>query len=225
VGEDVKDFVPKELTVARAPASPRRRLAPDERRRQILTGALRAFSTRRPDQISMEELARACDSSPALIYHYFGDRHGLTVAALGLAADELIARLDVAPDASALEQLSLGLAAYLDYLSEHPTSWAALLSASAAGDDEVAAVARRVDDEATRIALHALGFSGPAPTTMTLAVRGWLELVKDCCLRWLETGEPTRRVLNDFLAGTFVGCVQAAAGADPECQPALEALA
>jgi AcrR family transcriptional regulator len=174
----------------------------------------------------MEELARACDSSPALIYHYFTDRRGLTVAALTMAADELVGRLAVDPGAPAAIQLTGGLAAYLDYLEEHPVSWSALLSASAAGDPEIAALARRVDDEATAVAVAALGYTGvsPIPDALTLALRGWLEVVKSSCLRWLEDGTPDRAVLEAFLAGCFVGCVQAAAGADPACQPALDAL-
>lgn len=205
--------------------TPRRRLAPGERQDQILQGALRLFATRRPDQVSMDDLARECGSSAALIYHYFGDRRGLTVAALTRAADELVERLAPAPDAPALVQLADGLGAYLDYLAAHPVSWSALLSASAAGDDEVAAIARRVDDEATRVALHALGFDPDArPEVLELAVRGWLEVVKATCLRWLADAHPARDQLETFLAGTFVGCVQAAAGADPACQPAIDAL-
>lgn len=206
--------------------TPRRRLAPEERRSQILDGALRLFATRRPDQVSMEELARECDSSAALIYHYFGDRRGLTLAALTQAADELAVRMAPAPDAPALVQLADGLAAYLDYLEAHPVSWSALLSASAAGDPEFAAIARQVDDESTRMVVHALGFSTDAqvPELLDMALRGWLEVVKATCLRWLIGGSPARDVLENFLAGAFIGCVQAAADADPACQPAMDAL-
>lgn len=173
----------------------------------------------------MEELARECDSSAALIYHYFTDRRGLTIAALTQAADELAGSLAPEPQASAIVQLAGGLGAYLDYLETHPVSWSALLSASATGDPEFAAIARRVDDEAVRVAVRALGFAErPVPEMLEIALRGWLEVVKATCLRWLTEGAPARSRLESFLASAFVGCVQAAADADPECQPAIDAL-
>jgi AcrR family transcriptional regulator len=203
------------VEVARTARSPRRRLETDARRSEILRAALEAFAEQSPDTVPMAELARRAGSSPALIYHYFGDRDGLAAAALGLAADELIAAMQVDPTASVGEQLDTGLGIYLDYLAAHPASWAALLRASAGSDERIAAIARRVDDHATALSIRAVTGSVDGPPLLELAIRGWLEMVKASCLHWLATGSPARPVLHALLSGTFAGCVEAAQTADP----------
>lgn len=207
------------MTVTRA----RRRLASDDRREEILAAALRMFATRDAATLTVEDLARAADASAALVYHYFGGKHGLAEAALGAAAEQLVGVLEVDTDAHALVQLDDGLRIYLDFLAEHPASWSALLRAGFAGQEPGASLAGQVDDHAVGLAVRALGFS-TAPPMLEAALRGWLDLVKGCCLRWLDAGGTDRDGLHALLAGAFLGCVQAAAGADAACQPALDAL-
>jgi len=162
----------------------------------------------------MNDIAQQAGSSPALIHHYFGTKHGLAEAALGMAADQLIEQLDLVPDAAIEEYLTLTLTAYLDFLQEHPASWAALLRG--VGDPTLALIARRVDDHATTFALRKLAEIGLTGPLIETGVRGWLELVKGTCLTWLSTGEPTRPILQAFLAHAFMGCVQAASSTDDE---------
>lgn len=200
---------------ARAAPAPRRRLETDARRSEILQAALEAYAIQSPDSVPMAELARRAGSSPALIYHYFGDRDGLATAALSLAADELIAAMQVDPTATVAEQLDTGLGIYLDYLAAHPASWTALLRAGSGSDEGIAAIARRVDDHATALSVRAVTGSIDGPPLLELAIRGWLEMVKSSCLHWLATGTPARPVLHALLSGTFAGCVEAARSADP----------
>ena len=157
----------------------------------------------------MADIAEEAGSSPALIHHYFSTKLGLAEAALRMTADQLIDRLEHVPDSDIEAFLNATLAAYLDFLEEHPASWTALLRG--VGDPTLASIARRVDDLATGLALRKLAeidLTGPMIET---GVRGWLELVKSTCLTWLSSGEPTRPILHAFLASAFMGCVQAAA--------------
>jgi AcrR family transcriptional regulator len=157
----------------------------------------------------MADIAEEAGSSPALIHHYFGTKLGLAEAALHMTADQLIERLEHVPDADIETFLNATLAAYLDFLEEHPASWTALLRG--VGDPALASIARQVDDLATGLALRKLAeidLTGPMIET---GVRGWLELVKSTCLNWLSSGEPARPALQAFLASAFTGCVQAAA--------------
>jgi len=50
-------------------------------------------------------------------------------------------------------------------------------------------------------------------------------VVKGTCLRWLESGAPDHETLHGFLAGAYLGCLEAAVGVDADCAPALAALA
>lgn len=201
----------------------RRRLATDDRRAEIIDGALRIFATRDVAAVPMAELARESGASAALIYHYFGGKGGLATAALGSAADRLIAGLVVDTSAHTLVQLDEGLGNYLAFLADHPVSWSALLRAGAARVEPGASIAQRVDDHAVALSLAAMGVTHRLPV-LEQALYGWLDLVKGTCLRWLESGRPDPERLHALLAGCFVGAVQAAAAADPACADAAAAL-
>jgi len=171
--------------------------------------------------VSVEELAREAGASAALVYHYFGGKHGLAEEALNLAADRLIAGLVVDTGAHTLVQLDEGLRNYLRFLADNPVSWSALLRAGASGVQPGSLIARRVDDHAVELSRHALGVTEPV---LDQALYGWLDLVKGTCLRWLEDGRPEPERLHALLAGCFVGAVRAAADADPACAAAVDAL-
>ena len=61
----------------------------DERRQQLIGVALELFSTRSPDEVSIDEIAAAAGISRPLVYHYFPGKQSLYEAALRRAADEL----------------------------------------------------------------------------------------------------------------------------------------
>lgn len=58
----------------------RTRLAREERREQIVDAAADVFVGRDPAEVTFEEIADAAGVSRALVYNYFGDRHGLLEA-------------------------------------------------------------------------------------------------------------------------------------------------
>ena len=209
--------------MSRATTAARRRLGTDERRSEIVEAALRIFAIRDVASVPMEDLATEAGASAALIYHYFGGKQGLAEAALSDAADRLVAGLVVDTTAHPLVQLDEGLRNYLTFLADHAVSWSALLRAGAAGVQPGAAIAQRVDDHAVALSLAAMGVTRSLPM-LEQALSGWLDLVKGSCLRWLEAGRPDPERLHALLAGCFVGCVQAAASADPDCAEAAAAL-
>ena len=86
-------------------------------------------------------------------------------------------------------------------------------AAPAAATPALASIARRIDDHATRLALRKLAEIGLAGPLIETEVLGWLELVKGTCLTWLSSDEPSRDVLQAFLARAFTGCIEAAAAA------------
>src|SRR5207244_7539576 len=127
--------------------------------------------------------------------------------------------------APAAEQLQAGLTIYLDYVAGHAHSWTALLRAGRPGTDAAATIAAEVDDHAFRLAIRAVQPGRRrSPEALAMAVRGWIALVKDSCLRWLEEGSIDRDSLQTLLTHAFAGCIQAATAADPACRPALERL-
>lgn len=78
-----------------APAQPRgrTRLARAERREQIIDAAAAVLDGRDPAEVTFEEIADAAGVSRALLYNYFGDRHGLVEAMYVRGTTELDARI------------------------------------------------------------------------------------------------------------------------------------
>src|SRR5436305_732256 len=59
----------------------RRRLSVAERRDELIAAALDLFSHRSPEDVSIDDVAEAAGASRALVYHYFGGKQELYVAA------------------------------------------------------------------------------------------------------------------------------------------------
>jgi AcrR family transcriptional regulator len=200
---------------------PRRRLAPDERRADIVAAALQLMATRPPESVSMDDVAAAAGSSPALVHHYFGTKQALIEQSLRAAAADLIGRLTLAPDVSASEGVASGLQTYLDFLADHPRSWVALLRAGTSASDPVAEIAGMVDAHVLELVLDAIDPQRICPPTLRVALLGWIALVKEVCLRWLDEAAIDRPALEILIAGSLAGILQAAAAGDPGCESAL----
>ena len=66
-----------------APRSqPRTRLAVDTRRQQLVRAGVDLLRTRTPDEVSIDDVARAAGISRGLLYHYFEDKDAFVVAIL-----------------------------------------------------------------------------------------------------------------------------------------------
>jgi len=204
----------------------RQRLNPDARREAIVAEAQRLLAHQSSEDLTIDLVAKGIGASPGLIHHYFGTRDGLVEAALSAAADEVVAILSVDIDSSLTpsEQLIDALSRYLDYIQAHPASWSSLLRTRGAGNGAAAAVADRVDQQAIDFNLGILMPGQKAPVALKVAISGWIALIKDVCWRWLNDEELSRPQVESFLTLAYVGCLEAAAFADPAAQPALDAF-
>src|SRR3954469_4680227 len=92
-----------------------------------MAAALELFSTRDAEDVSIDDVAASAGASRALVYHYFGGKQELYVAALRSAAEALEARLKPQGGGGPLEELARGLTRYFDFVEEHAAGFAALL--------------------------------------------------------------------------------------------------
>ncbi|MGH3507957.1 MAG: TetR family transcriptional regulator [Nocardioidaceae bacterium] len=83
------------MTGVRRPGRPRREQDRPDTRDAILAAARDEFAAKGFDAASMRAVARAADVDPALVYHYFGSKEGLMLAALSLPIDprEVVPRM------------------------------------------------------------------------------------------------------------------------------------
>ena len=190
---------------------PRRRLDVDERRQAILDAARASFAATAYADVSMAQVARAAESSPALIHHYFGTKAELYAAVVQSAVDDLVraqreAEAALPPGVPVRERVRATVTAYLDHIAGHPTAWAVPLTG---GQEPAEAVqVRRAAREGYVAALGELLGTRGWPRH-DFALWGWFGFLDHACLRWVELGCPDdrRHALIDAALGALEGAL------------------
>jgi AcrR family transcriptional regulator len=215
----------------------RERLQRGARIQRILAASQRLFSTQAYDEIAIEDLAAAAGMSKGLLYHYFESKHDLYVATVAHVLRQMAHFTDFSPDLHAgLSQMlslfeqspglakmvlrgSIGvdremeslLAAYRQEQLERLYRGLGYL-----GDF----VAVPTDASAEAKALVMLGFVGDFADVSTaaavgsqalvvLGLRGWLSLLDEVCLQWVQQPEVTREQVVRFLEQSLRAIVAA----------------
>src|SRR5215204_69333 len=103
------------------------RLAPGQRREQILDAANALFAERAYDEVSIEDIASAAGVTRGLVHHYFGGRKEVYIALLQRLGDE---REELAPPAgrSARARVADSVSHWLDWTEANRTIWLATIA-------------------------------------------------------------------------------------------------
>ena len=176
-------------------ATTRTRLAPDERREQLLELGLRLFAGSSIEEISIDRLTEEAGISRGLLYHYFGSKQGFHEAVIQRAADDLIAQTAPPEDAEPIAKLLASLTAYVDYVIANHRGYRSLVLAAAGGNEAVRGIYERaraamIDRTFETPGVDALLTDTPATR---LVVRGWVAFVEDTVLSWCETPDGITR--------------------------------
>jgi AcrR family transcriptional regulator len=170
---------------------PRSRLAPAERRQQIIDAARRLYVDRPYDAVSTSELAEAAGVARGLINHYFGDKRELFLAVMResiMMPERALPELDG-------KTLDERAAITMDWILEAATTYGqAWVAASGAanlhGSSDIQQIVDEADDRAARLVLDALGL--PDTPHLRARLRPMAALTKAVCREWLQQGTFTR---------------------------------
>lgn len=189
-----------------------------------MAAALELFSTRDAEDVSIDDVASAAGASRALVYHYFGGKQELYVAALKSAADQLESRLRPQGGGRPLEELASGLGRYFDFVEEHAAGFAALLRGGPTNRaGEVGEIVDGVRQRLFRLIQRQMRVERPSPVLRT-TLRSWIASVETAGLDWLEHRDIERPTLEKMLVDHMVALLGVAAGYDPEVNRLLDLL-
>ncbi|MFI9597214.1 TetR/AcrR family transcriptional regulator [Nonomuraea sp. NPDC052265] len=189
-----------------------------------MAAALELFSTRDAEDVSIDDVASAAGASRALVYHYFGGKQELYVAALRSAAEQLESRLRPAEGGRPLDELAAGLGRYFDFVEEHAAGFAALLRGGPANRaGEVGEIVDGVRRRLFRLIQKQMRVEEPSPVLRT-TLRSWIASVETAGLDWLEHRDVERPVLEKMLVDHMVALLGVAAAYDGEVGRLLEVL-
>ncbi|WP_344444104.1 TetR/AcrR family transcriptional regulator [Kitasatospora nipponensis] len=203
-----------------------RRLPVQQRREQLIAVALSLFSTRPPDEVSLDDVAAASGASRPLVYRYFaGGKQQLYEAALRSAAEELTSRFLVPQRGTPTEQLAAVLDGYFSFVAEHDAGYGALLrGGSVVETARTSAIVDEVRRTALRRTLRYMGVREAGPR-LTLLVRSWISVVEAASLSWLDEGRQIPPAeLRDWLVDEFVAMTATSAAHDPQSAEVLAGL-
>ncbi|MFI7424139.1 TetR/AcrR family transcriptional regulator [Nonomuraea sp. NPDC049684] len=196
----------------------------DRRREELMAAALELFSTRDAEDVSIDDVASAAGASRALVYHYFGGKQELYVAALRSAAEQLESRLRPAEGGRPLDELAAGLGRYFDFVEEHAAGFAALLRGGPANRaGEVGEIVDGVRRRLFRLIQKQMRVEEPSPVLRT-TLRSWIASVETAGLDWLEHRDVERPILEKMLVDHMVALLGVAASYDGEVGELLDVL-
>jgi AcrR family transcriptional regulator len=186
---------------------PRRRLAPADRRAQLLAVGAGLFAARPYDEVLMEDVAEAAGVSRALLYRHFASKRDLFVAIYQQVADQLLAKARFDPADTLEEQLVEGLDAHFAYFAENRNTVIAA-NRTLAGDRLVQTVIANELDALRERMLDALAVTGPgARAAVSQVIKSWLVFVQVLCVDWLSEETCTRTELRDVAIGALRGAL------------------
>lgn len=164
----------------------RSRLTPDRRRDQLLDLGMAAFADRPYEQVTMEDIAAQAGISRALIYHYFPNKKELFAALWARAHEQLAGHTIFDGTATIRAQIRSALVSYYAFYERNlPLVLIANRNAIAADPVVRNPIAAELAGLRDRL-LDALELTGPARDLVSAALSGWLALVREVALQWLE---------------------------------------
>ena len=203
----------------------RRRLSVDERRDELIEAALQLFSTRPPEDVSIDDVAEAAGASRALVYHYFGGKYELYLAALGSASKRLADLLEPPTEGRPIERLRISLERYFDFVESHAAGFTALLRGGPADrSGEVGEIVEGMRRLLLERILHTLHVETPPPI-LRITLRSWMASVETAGLDWLENRDLTRPELERVLVDQLVALLDVAGKHEPSMDAVFETLA
>jgi AcrR family transcriptional regulator len=187
--------------------SPRRRLAPDARRAEIVGAATRVFARTPYESVTIADIARESGASRSLILHYFEDKAGVFTAAIEVFVARAAQQLPAPPAASREAQMAANIDAVLGFAAAHRETVLALVPPGPSGPGLQQLIDRLRDRVVDTMLMNNLGTTD-VPTPVRFALRAYTGLFAVALGDWLRTGEPTREQVGGFLTRTLMTLVR-----------------
>lgn len=203
-------------------ATKRVRLSPEARRAQLIELGVDMLATRRLDELSVELIASTAGISRGLLFHYFSSKQEFHLEVARAAAQEMIARTEPDVSLAPVEALRGSIRAFVDYVSENPDNYTALVRGAVGGDTEMRSI---FDDTRTTLARRTVRMIAELGIELSpradLAVHGWVAFVEECVMRWIDTPSVDRDALEEMLTDSLPAVVLSASGGQLDALTAI----
>lgn len=161
-------------------AAPRRRLPPEERKRQLVAIGLQELATRPIHALSIDQVAEKAGISRGLLFRYFPTKQDYYVAVIGAAARRLLRA--AVPDASEPtdDQLRSVVHAFVSFIDRHGDNYQSFFHGGFGADPQVREIRENMKNTMVERTLAAAD-AEPSPATRVL-LRGWWSMVESLAI-------------------------------------------
>jgi AcrR family transcriptional regulator len=187
----------------------RRRLSPDDRRRQLLDIGAELFAANPYEKVLIEDVAARAGVSRALMYRYFSSKRDFFAAIFQQASDQLLAATEVEADStrSLAQWVVAGLDAHFDYFVANSRTILVANRGALAGDPLIQGIISEELGVLRQRMLDAAGVVGHERALASTALTGWLAFVRAVCVEWLTDQEMSRQEVRDMCLRTLVNAL------------------
>lgn len=161
-------------------AAPRRRLPPEERKRQLVAIGLQELSTRPIHALSIDQVAEKAGISRGLLFRYFPTKQDYYVAVVGAAARRLLRA--AVPDAAdpTTDQLRAIVHAFVSFIDRHGDNYQSFFHGGFGADPQIQEIRENMKNTMVERTLAATG-TEPSPATRIL-LRAWWSMVESLAI-------------------------------------------
>ncbi|NLU63584.1 TetR/AcrR family transcriptional regulator [Rhodococcus sp. HNM0563] len=152
----------------------RRRLPPEERRRQLVAVGLQELSNRPIHALSIDRVAEIAGISRGLLFRYFPTKQDFYVAVVGAASRRMLRA--ATPDPDDPDPLRACLNAFVSFVDRHSDNYQAFFHGGFGADPQILEIHDEVRNTMVGRILTATRAT-PNPLT-TMRLRGWWSMVE-----------------------------------------------
>jgi len=164
-------------------------ISPLGRRERLVVAALKLFSERPFDDVSIDDIANEANVAHGLLSYHFGGKRGVYLAALQMVQSDLqVLTRPIRSDGGIAAQIKGMARRHFEYFRAHPQVLLGLL-ASAPSDTETRAIAESAQAAGVQAFLDLLGLPENPPPMLQMALRGCMGFLDGITIRWLEQDE------------------------------------
>ena len=194
----------------------RTRLAPDDRREQLVRIGARLFAEKPFSDVWIEAVAEQAGVSRGLVYHYFPNKRDFYAAIVKHGIDDTMRVTQPDESLPPAQRLRASIDHLLEYIEANENAVRSVHRGQHSVDEEIVAVIRAGRDaQARRIANFLMPGREPSPSLM-LALEGWMNFNNAVIFEWLDTRAIERDALLDLMSGALAGIIVAVMRVDPQ---------
>ncbi|ROO86151.1 TetR family transcriptional regulator [Actinocorallia herbida] len=185
----------------------RRRMAPEERRAQLLDIGAAMFAAQPYDEVLIERVAEQAQVSRALLYRYFPTKRDFFAAIFQRDSDALLSAATPDPGLPLADQVAAGLDAHIDYFVDNTHAALAVNRGPLSGDPLIQGIISTELATLRRRMIDATALEGHARALASTALHGWLMFVRGACTEWVHTRSITRPELHRMCLRTLASAL------------------